>query len=164
MSRTRTSIGISALAIGLLAAIAATSAGAVGGHCEGRGPGMHGMRGGPPGVGHLEHRIEMLDLSADVRSKAFAVVDAARPEERALREKSRAAHEELRAMLESGSPDAKKLDAKIDELGALQTKQHKQFLHTLLSVGALLPADQRAQWFAPPHHGRPEREAHEPPR
>jgi Spy/CpxP family protein refolding chaperone len=155
------SIGISALAIGLLATIAATSAGAIGGHC---GRGGRGCHGGPPGLGHLERRIEKLDLSADVRTKAFAILDAARPEERALREKTRAAHEELRAMLDSGAPSTKALDAKIDELGALQTRQHKQFLHTLLSVGALLPADQRAQWFAPPHRGRHERESHEPTR
>jgi Spy/CpxP family protein refolding chaperone len=151
MSRKKTWIGIS-LAIGLLATVAATSAGAFGGHC---GRGGHRGPGGPPGLGHLEHRIERLDVSADVRTKAFAILDAARPDERALREKTRAAHEELRAMLESGAPDAKKLDAKIDELGALETKQHKQFLHTILSVGALLPADQRAEWFAPPHRGGP---------
>jgi Spy/CpxP family protein refolding chaperone len=144
------------LATGLLATAAATSAGAFGGHCR-----MGGRHGGGPGVAMLERRIERLDVSADARTKAFAVVDAARPEERALREKMRAAHEELRAMLESGTPNAKALDAKVDELGALQTQQHKQFLHTLLSVGTLLPADQRAQWFAPPHHGPRERGPHD---
>src|SRR5262245_36552205 len=121
----RKSIGISALAIGLLATVAATSAGAFGGQCRFGGRGGHG---GPPGLAMLEHRIERLDLSADVRAKAFAVIDGSRAEERALREKTRAAHEQLRALVESGAPEPKKLDARIDELGALQTQQHKQFL------------------------------------
>jgi Spy/CpxP family protein refolding chaperone len=86
-----------------------------------------------------------------VRAKAFAIVDASRGEERALRERIRAAHEQLRASLESGAPDADALDARIEELGALKTQQHKQFLHTLIEVGALLPDEQRAQWFEPPH-------------
>jgi Spy/CpxP family protein refolding chaperone len=151
MSRKMTAIGISALAIGLLATVAATSAGAFGGggHCK-RGGGGHGG----PSISRLEHRLEKLDLSADVRAKAFAIVDASRGEERALREKKRAAHKELRAMLESGAPNAKALDAQVDEVGALKTQQHKHYLHTLLKVGALLPEAERAQWFAPPHRGR----------
>src|SRR5262245_32535962 len=70
-------VGISALAIGSLAA-AATSAGAFGG------PGRPGGRfaGGGPNIAVLEHRLERLDLSADVRAKAFAIVDASRTEDR----------------------------------------------------------------------------------
>jgi Spy/CpxP family protein refolding chaperone len=141
-------IWIGALAFGSLATVAAASAGQRG-HCS------HGGRhGGPPGIARLEHRIERLDLSPDVKTKAFAIIDASRGDERALREKSRAAHEKLREMLESGSPNTKQLDAQVDELGALKTRQHKQYLHTLIQVGALLPEDQRAHWFAPPrHHG-----------
>jgi Spy/CpxP family protein refolding chaperone len=146
-------IWITALAFASLATVAAASAGGRG-HCK------HGGRhGGPPGLARLEHRIERLDLASDVRTKAFAIIDASRGEERVLREKTRAAHEELRAMLESGAPDTKQLDAQIDELGALKTRQHKQYLHTLLQVGALLPEDQRAQWLAPPHRGK---KRHEP--
>jgi Spy/CpxP family protein refolding chaperone len=152
-------IWITALAIGSLATVAAASAGARGGHCK------HGGRFGHGGGGaRLEHRIERLDLSADVRTKAFAIIDASRGEERALREKTRAAHEELRAMLESGAPNTKTLDAQVDELGALKIRKHKQYLHTLLQIGALLPEDQRAQWFAPPHRGKRGRESHEPTR
>jgi len=138
------SIGISALAIGLLAT-AATSAGAFGGH--GR-PG--GRWQGGPSVELLERRLDRLDLSADVRAKAFAIVDASRGQERALRDQIRTAHEQLRTALASGAPDADALDAQVDALGALKTEQHKRFLHTLIDVGAVLPADQRAQWYAPP--------------
>ena len=150
MGLKKTSIGISALAIGLFATVAATSAGAFGGggHCK-RGGGGHG---GPPGVARLEHRLEKLDLSADVRAKAFAIVDGSRNEDRALREQILAAHEQLRAALASGTPDADALDAQIEALGALKTQHHRQFLHTLIEVGALLPDEQRAQWFEPPHH------------
>jgi Spy/CpxP family protein refolding chaperone len=139
-------VGIIALATGLLATAAATSAGAFGGHCR-----MGGHHGGPPGVARLEHRLEKLDLPADVRAKAFAIVDASRGEDRALREQIRAAHEQLRATLEAGASDARKLDAQVEALGALQTQHHKQFLHTLIQVGAVLPDAQRAQWFEPPH-------------
>jgi Spy/CpxP family protein refolding chaperone len=97
------------LAIGALATAAAGSAGAF------------GRRGGPPDLGRLEQRIERLDVSADVRAKAFAILDAQRAKDRALREQVRAAHEELRAMLESGTPETAKLDRQVDALGALRT-------------------------------------------
>jgi Spy/CpxP family protein refolding chaperone len=149
MLRKKTSIGIAVLATGLLATVAATSAGAFGGggHCK-RGGGGYGG----PSVSRLEHRLEKLDLSADVRAKAFAIVDAQRSEDRALREQIRAAHEQLKATLEAGATDADALDAQIEALGALKTQHHKQFLHTLIEVGAVLPDAQRAQWFEPPHH------------
>jgi Spy/CpxP family protein refolding chaperone len=150
MSLNKTSIGISALAIGLFATVAATSAGAFGGGHWKRGGGGHGG----PSVARLEHRLERLDLPADVRAKAFAIVDAQRSEDRALREQIRAAHEQLKATLETGATDADALDAQIEALGALKTQHHKQFLHTMIEVGALLPDAQRAQWFEPRHqHG-----------
>jgi Spy/CpxP family protein refolding chaperone len=153
--RKKTTLWIAALAIGSLATVAAAGGG---GHCKHGGRGWHGR---PPGLEQLERRVDRLDLSADARTKAFAILDASRGEERALREKTRAAHQELRAMLESGAPNAKKLDAQVDELGSLRTQQHKQFLHALIQVGALLPEDQRAQWFAPPHRAkRPEDRTH----
>jgi Spy/CpxP family protein refolding chaperone len=153
-------IGMAALATGLLATAAATSAGAFGGHC--RHGGRDGGRGGPS-TARLEHRLERLVLSADVRAKALAIVDASRSEDRALREQTQAAREELRASLSAGGePDRNALDAQIERIGALETEHHKQFLHTLIAVGAVLPDAQRAQWFEPPHHrgdrdGRPTR-------
>jgi protein CpxP len=148
MGLKKTSIGISALAIGLLATVGATSAGAFGGErCKGGGH-------GGPGAAHLERRLERLDLSDDVRAKAVAILDASRGEERALRDQIRDAHEQLRAALESGAPDTAALDAQVEALGALKTQQHKQTLHTMIAVGALLPDAQRAQWFEPPRHHR----------
>jgi Spy/CpxP family protein refolding chaperone len=146
--RKKSALWIAALATGSLATVAAAGAG---GYCKHAGRGGHG---GPPGLAHLERRIERLDLSADVRARAFAIVDASRGEERALRDQTRAAHEALHEMVESGARDAKKLDAQVEEIGSLQTRQHKQFLHALIQIGALLPEDQRAQWFAPPHRGK----------
>jgi len=138
MTRKTKSTWIAALMILALVTAAAGSAGAF------------GRRGGHPDLGRLERRIERLDVSADVRAKAFAIVDAQRAKDRALREQVRTAHEALRAMLESGSPEARKLDQQVDELGALRTQQHKQLLHAMLAIGALLPEEQRAQWMAPP--------------
>jgi Spy/CpxP family protein refolding chaperone len=151
----KTALWMIALAIGSLATIAAAGGG---GHCKHAGSGWQGK---PPGLAHLERRIDRQGLSADTRTKAFAILDASRGEERALREKTHAAHDSLRKILESGAPNAKKLDAAVDELGALRTQQHKQFLHALIQIGALLPEDQRAQWFAPPHRAeRPDDRAH----
>src|SRR5262245_50575121 len=152
MGLKKASIGVSALAIGLLATVGATSAGAMGGHCKrGGGP-------GGPGAARLEHRLERLDLSADVRTKALAIIDASRAEDRALRDQIRTAHEQLRVALESGAPGRDALDTQIDALGALMTQHHKQMLHTMIEVGALLPDAQRAQWFEPPHFRRGHRD------
>lgn len=142
-------IWISLVAIASLATVAAASAGGRG-HCKHGGKFGHGG----PGLASLEHRVERLDLSADVRTKAFAIIDASRSEDRNLRAKTRAAHEALHAMIASGAPDVKKVDAQVEELGALKTRKHKHYLHALIQIGALLPEDQRAQWFAPKHHGR----------
>jgi Spy/CpxP family protein refolding chaperone len=151
----KTALWITALAIGSLATVAAAGGG---GHCKHAGSGWQGR---PPVLAHLERRIDRLDLSADLRTKAFAILDATRGDERALREKTRAAHDSLRAMVESGAPNEKKLDAQVDELGGLRTQQHKQYLHALIQIGALLPEDQRAQWFAPPHRAeRPDDPTH----
>src|SRR2546428_11935921 len=97
MGRKQTSIGIGilALAVGLLAAVAATSAGAFGGHCG---------HGGPPRAGRLERRLERQGLSPDVRAKAFAILHASRRDERAPREKSRAAPGPLPAPPRTGAP------------------------------------------------------------
>jgi len=152
----KSAIWITALALGALATVAASSAGPSG-HCRG-GRGWHGA---VPGVAHLERRIDRMDLPADVRTKAFAIVDASRGDERTMREKTRAAHQKLHALLETGTPNTRQLDAQVDELGALRTQQHKQYLHTLVQVGSLLPEDQRAQWFALPKRAeRPHERAH----
>lgn len=108
-----------------------------------------------PGLAHLERRIESLDLSEDVRRQALAIVDAARPEERELREQIDEAHEQLRALLGTASPDPAAVDAQVDALGALRTEKHKQFLATLLGIGALLDDEQRAALLAPPERGGP---------
>jgi Spy/CpxP family protein refolding chaperone len=153
MNRQRKNPWIAALVIGALAAAGATSAGAF------------GRRGGPPGVSRLEHRIEQLNLPADTRAKALAIVDAARADERTLRDELRAEHEELLAMVQSGTSDTAAIDAQVETVGALRTQQHKQFLHVLLQVAAVLPEDQRAQWLAPPRpgeHHNGERRSHGP--
>ena len=135
-------IWIAALAIGSLATVAATSAGAFGGHCK-RG----GRRARRRGVARLEHRLERLDLSADVRAKAFAIIDARAAKSARCASRSAPRTSSCGRSLESGAPNANALDAQVEALGALKTQQHKQFLHTLIEVGALLPDEQRAQWF-----------------
>jgi Spy/CpxP family protein refolding chaperone len=141
------SLWISALAIGLLATVAATAT-ALGGHGGGRCGRGHG-----PGVAGLEHRLDRFDLSADVRAKALAIIDASRGNERALRDQLRAGHQKLRTLLASGAPDPAALDAQVDAVAAVAVQEHKLFLHTLVQIGAVMPAAQRAQWFEPPRGG-----------
>jgi len=109
----------------------------------------------PPGLEHLERRIESLGLADDVRQQALAIVDEARPGERELRDRIHDAHEQLRALLEADTPDPAAIDAQVDALGALRTQMQKQFLATLLGVGALLDGEQRSALLAPPDRGGP---------
>jgi len=100
-------------------------------------------RGGAHGLGKLEHRIEKLDLDAAVRDQAYAILDAARDDERALRREIHTAHDQLRALLDAEAPDVETALAQADALGALRTSAHKLALRTRLEVMALLTPEQR---------------------
>jgi Spy/CpxP family protein refolding chaperone len=73
------------------------------------------------------------------------VIDAARPAGRELREKIRAAHEEMRALMADPSAGEEAVLAKADTIGALHTELRKHELRTLLQVRARLSAEQQAQ-------------------
>lgn len=118
-----------AVAIGLGAAASAWA----------KGPGGHHGHGA-----RLERAIEGLELEPAKRAELFGVIDAARPAERELRDRMRAAHEEMRALLDGNAAEEAVL-AKADELGELQTEHRKHELRTLLQVRARLSAEQQAQ-------------------
>jgi Spy/CpxP family protein refolding chaperone len=136
MGRTKTrrfAFGVAsalALAIGLVAATGAWA----------KGPG--GYRG--PGA-KLERAIEKLELDEAKRAEVFGVIDAARPAGRELRERMRASHEQMRALIESGSASEADVLAMADEVGALRTELQKHQLRTLLQVRERLSAEQQAQ-------------------
>jgi Spy/CpxP family protein refolding chaperone len=143
-----------------VAALAAAVGVAFAAHAGAKGPGEFG-HGRPGGHGaRLEHALESLDLDAAKRTELFGVIDAARPASRELREKMRAAHEELRALLGDASAGEDAVLAKADAIGALRTELEKQELRTLLQVRARLSAEQQAQLaeaMSRKHCGRHER-------
>ncbi len=107
---------------------------------------------GPHGGPRIERALERLPLDAATRDAAFAVVDAARPEGRALRADVRAAHEALRSAVEAGEP-AEAVMARADALGQLQTELRKHQLRTWLEVRAVLPAEQQQALAGAMRHG-----------
>lgn len=136
--RTRGRTTIRRFAFGLAAAAAlAVGLGGAGGAWA-KGPGGHGKGA------KLERAVEKLELDEAKRAEVFAVIDAARPAGRALREQMRTAHQEMRALLESGAGEGAVL-AKADEIGALRTEMQKHQLRTLLQVRAQLTPEQQTQ-------------------
>ena len=117
------------------------------------GPAMARSGGGSPDLRRLEHRVEKLDLDGAVRDQAFAILDAAREEDRALRDGLREAHEQLRSLLEGDAPDFAAVEAQVDAIGVLRTRAHKHSLRTALQVGALLTSEQREELVAERHRG-----------
>ena len=116
----------------------------------GFGRGKHG--GGGFGMRGLEHRLERIELGADVRERVDAILDETRVEARSVRREMRVAHERMRALLEQDTPDAKAVLAQADVLGALQTRAHKQHLSALLQIQPLLTAEQREELRAHRQH------------
>lgn len=111
-----------------------------------QGPGGHGA--GSHGGGHgarLERALESLELDPAQRSELFGVIDAARPAGRALRERMRSAHQEMRTLLADPSAGEEAVLAKADAIGALHTELRKHELRTLLQVRSRLSAEQQAQ-------------------
>ena len=120
--RKKTSIGIAALAIGLLATVGGDLRGRLRGPLQAR-----RAAGTAAPASRASSTASRSSISpptcARRRSRSST---RSRSEERALREQIRAAHEQLRAALESGAPDADALDAQVEALGALKTQHHKQ--------------------------------------
>jgi Spy/CpxP family protein refolding chaperone len=115
---------------------------------------------GPMGPG-VERAVEALDLDAETRKQALAVIDAARPTGRELRESLRSAHEELRSLLDQPDPAEDAVLALADRIGTLRTELQKHDLRTLLQVRATLSPEQREQLAEEirkhphgPRHGR----------
>lgn len=112
---------------------------------EGRhGPGRH--FGGPgfgmhdPGM-MIGHMAEHLDLDDAQRESVKNIMDAAKPEMKALREKVRANHEALRT-LDAGDPEIQNIAI---ENGELATEGTLLFARVRGEVHAVLTDEQRAK-------------------
>jgi len=93
----------------------------------------------------LERAIERLELDDAQRTEIFALLDAARPAGRALREQIRAAHADLHASLAGPDVDESAVLARAEALGALRTTLSKHRLRTLIQVRERLSPAQREQ-------------------
>jgi Spy/CpxP family protein refolding chaperone len=71
---------------------------------------------------HIERGVERLELSADTKQAVYAALDEARGERRTLAEQLRAAHEQMRAVLDAPSPSLDAVLAQADSIGALETQ------------------------------------------
>jgi Spy/CpxP family protein refolding chaperone len=97
------------------------------------------------GAPKLEHALEALELDAETRSAVSAVIDAARPSARALRDELSEAYTEMRELMANPEPSEEALLAQVDVLSTLRAELRKHEIRTLFAVGALLTPEQREQ-------------------
>lgn len=115
--------------------------------------------GGPGGSneGRLERLVEELALEESTRAEVDALLDASRVSGRAIRRRLRAAHDEMRALLESPEPDEATIFAHVEAISALQAEMEKNRLGTLIRVRALLSPEAREQLLEKMRRGPPDR-------
>ena len=106
-------------------------------------------RGGPHGPGRMlagiERGADELDLTPETRKSLDAILDAARDQQRALRPQLRAAHEQMRSVLDADSPATETVLAQADSIGALETQSKKLELQAVIEVRKLLTPEQWKQ-------------------
>ena len=98
---------------------------------------------GHDGFDRIERKLERLELSAETETAALAILDEARPGQRAIRARVREAREALHALLEAEPVDEAAVMAQADTVGALELEAHKVGLRTLLQVRAVLSPEER---------------------
>jgi Spy/CpxP family protein refolding chaperone len=94
-------------------------------------------------MSHLKEKIDALNLDDATRTAIHKTLDEGRVAQDDIRSQLRKARQELRAMLQQDNPTETQILAQSEVIGGLETKQHKQALHTLLTVRALLTPEQR---------------------
>jgi Spy/CpxP family protein refolding chaperone len=149
MNRTTKTLLLAATLAGGLATAAAyavpPAAGPCGGYgARGAGFGGPGMGAGMGPGGRIERMADMLDLTKEQRDKVRAIVDKARPETRALRDKLTDNRKQLQAATQQGGKDAevrKLADAQgklMADMIVLRTRVHGE-------ISAVLTPAQREQ-------------------
>jgi Spy/CpxP family protein refolding chaperone len=143
-------LGLALAAAAALPAVAFAKGGGhgtCGGH-GGHGPHMsgHGGHRGPgPSVEHVERRVERLGLDDKALTAVYEILDRARVEQRSQRRELRAAHEQMRSLLEADRPDLAAVEKQTEKIGALETAAHKAALRTLISLRPHLTSEQWAE-------------------
>jgi len=151
MNRSIKTLLIAAAVAGGVAATAVYAAPPGGGACgygnygAGFGPGMGG-RGGMDPEAHVDRLAARLDLSTEQRDQVRAIVDKARPETRALRDKLTDNRQQLHALMRQGN--AKEADVRklADAQGKLKADMIVQRSKVHNAINAVLTPEQREQF------------------
>lgn len=129
----------------------------------GGGPGMPGMRRGPGGPFGFGPGFRALDLTDDQRAQLRQIADSHRDEFKAAGEKTRAAREGMRALMEADQIDENAIRAKSQEIAAaeaegmiLNAKVRQQSLQVLTSEQQAKLKEQRSQRQGGPRQRRPQ--------
>ena len=105
-----------------------------------------GGRHGPGGMlGGIERGVDQLELTPENRKAADAIFDQARTQLRVLRDSSRAAHEQMRTLLDQQAPSLEAVLAQADSIGALELEVRKAELEAMVKVRQLLTLEQWQQ-------------------
>lgn len=107
-------------------------------------PGHHGKHGFRDAGSFMLRHAEEIGVDEATRAEIQAIVDAAREEGKALHEEQRRAHEAMRELLDQAEPDADAVMRQAETIGAIDVRQQKHQLETLLAVRAKLTPEQRA--------------------
>jgi Spy/CpxP family protein refolding chaperone len=95
-------------------------------------------------MSRLEEKIDALNLDDATRTAIHQAIDEGRGAQDDIRSQLRKARRDLRALLQRDSPNEAEVLAQSEVIGRLETEQHKQALHTLLTIRARLTPEQRA--------------------
>lgn len=151
MNRSIKTLLVAAAVAGGVAATAVYAAPPGGGGCgygaygAGFGPGMGG-RGGMDSEAHVDRLAARLDLSTEQRDKVRAIVDKARPETRALRDKLADSRQQLRTLIRQGNAKESEVRKLAEAQGRLQADMIVQHAKIHNAIDAVLTAEQREQF------------------
>ncbi|MEM7413642.1 MAG: periplasmic heavy metal sensor [Myxococcota bacterium] len=122
----------------LAAAAAITTSLVLGGSALAR-PDGSGKRAG---LEKLERKLERLDLDAETRDAAFAVLDRARADRRAFAPELREARDTMRELMSQTEVEEPAVMAQVEAVHALELERHKARLRTMLELRELLTTEQ----------------------
>ena len=136
MNRSIKFVGAGLLALGLAGAGLAAEQGP--GQGEGFGRGRHG-RGG-------RDAMRALNLTDDQKAQLKSMREQQREAMKPVREQQRALREQIRAALESGSPDAARIGQLEIQAHQLRLKMKAEHEKAMAAFANVLTPEQKAQW------------------
>lgn len=151
MNRSIKTLLVAAAVAGGVAATAVYAAPPGGGACSygaygaGFGPGKGG-RGGMDSEAHVERLAARLDLSTAQRDQVRAIVDKARPETRALRDKLTDNRQQLHALMRQDNAKESEIRKLADAQGKLKADMIVQRSKLHNAINAVLTPEQREQF------------------